>query len=78
MNPRVLSVIPSIDYSLLITFDNGEKRVFDMNDYLSIGNFNELKDLNLFKTARVSIGTICWDNGLDLCPDTLYLQSKPI
>jgi hypothetical protein len=78
MNPRVSSEIPSSDCLLWITFDNGEKRVFNMKDNLNLGNFYKLKDLIPFKTARISMGTVCWDNGLDLYPDTLYLYSIPI
>ena len=28
------------------------------------------------KTAKVEFGTVNWSNGLDICPDTLYLESK--
>ncbi len=78
MNPRVLKVITDDDYTLLITFTNGEIRLFDAKPYLKIGIFKELNDIALFKTARVYDGTVQWIHEQDLCPDTLYLKSNPI
>ncbi len=76
MNPRVKKVTPSDDFTIEITFDNGEVKVFDMKPYLEIGVFKELKNISEFKTVKVSLGSIQWRNGQDLCPDTLYLESK--
>jgi len=76
MNPRVKSVHPTQDYLLEIVFNNNEKKYFDVKPYLNFGLFSELKDLNLFKTVKVELGTVAWQNGLDICPDTLYLESK--
>lgn len=76
MNPRVKSVKPAQDYTLELVFSNDEKKLFDVKPYLNIGLFNELKDLSLFNSAKVELGTVAWSNGLDLCPDTLYLEAK--
>lgn len=43
MNPRVVRVNPNLDYSLLLTFSNQVRRIFDMKKYLNIGIFKELK-----------------------------------
>lgn len=40
----VINVEPLNDYKLLLTFDNGEKRIFDVSPYLDKGIFKELKD----------------------------------
>jgi hypothetical protein len=76
MNPRVKSVEPTKDYLLKIVFNNDEKKLFDIKPYLDFGLFSELKDLALFQTAKAELGTVIWNNGLDICPDTLYLESK--
>jgi hypothetical protein len=47
-----------------------------MKPYLDKGIFKELRDISLFKTVRPFLGSIQWKNGQDLCPDTLYLDSK--
>jgi len=77
MNPRVIKVIPSEDFKLELTFSNEEKRVFDMKPYLSTGRFKELKNEVMFASVVCTMGTIQWQNGLDLCPDTLYEESVP-
>ena len=76
MNPRVTNVKPEKDFNLLITFSNGEVKSFDVKPYLGIGLFKELKDLSLFNSVKPFLGSIQWSNGIDLCPDTLYLESK--
>ncbi len=76
MNPRVSNVQPQQDYFLLITFDNGEVKRFDVNPYLEIGFFKELKDKSVFNSVKPFLGSIQWSNGVDLCPDTLYLDSE--
>lgn len=78
MNPRVKGVVPNKDYTLTITFTNGESGIFDMNPYLNIGIFKELKDWSLFSTAKPLMGTVQWLHEQDLCPDTLYLESRKI
>ena len=77
MFPKLKAVEPLQNYQLLLTFDNGEQRQFDMNSYLDKGIFAELKDQSLFRTVRVSFDTIEWCNGADLCPEVLYTQSLP-
>jgi hypothetical protein len=78
MNPRVSEVKPNRDYTLTLTFTNGEMRVFDVKPYLDKGIFRELKELSLFNTVRPFLGSIQWKNGQDFCPDTLYLESKAL
>ena len=78
MNPYVKSVQPKDDYCLLLTFENGEKRIFDLKPYLNKGVFTRLKNSTLFKTARVIPGSVEWHGEIDLSYDTLYLDSVPV
>ena len=71
----IRDVKPLDDYLLLLTFENGEKRQFDMKPYLDLGLFQELRDLRLFKTVRTSFDTIEWENEADLDPELLYQKS---
>ncbi len=78
MYPRVKSVKPNDDYTVVIKFQNGKKKMFDLKPYLGLGVFQELKNLQYFKKVKPFMGTIIWPNGQDICPDTLYLESKTI
>ncbi|MCX7014807.1 MAG: DUF2442 domain-containing protein [Candidatus Sumerlaeota bacterium] len=75
MNPRVVAVKPNPDYTLLLTFSNNKRRVFDVKPYLDIGIFRELKDLAQFNSVKPFLGSIQWQGGQDLCPDMLYERS---
>jgi hypothetical protein len=74
----VKDVKPSKDYQLILTFENGEKRKFDMKPYLDIGIFRELKDKAQFDTVHLNFDTIEWNNEADLDPQDLYKYSEPI
>jgi hypothetical protein len=77
MNPYVKSLQAGDDHKLLLKFDNGEKRVFDIKPYLDKPVFAKLQNINLFKTARVVSGSVEWAGDVDLSYDTLYVESKP-
>jgi len=74
--PRKVKTCP--DYRLCITFDGGEKRIFDMTPYLEDKFFAPLKDVSKFERVRINPLTIEWDSGIDICPDELYHNSVPV
>jgi hypothetical protein len=76
MNPRVTDVKSDNDFVLLLTFSNNEVKRFDLKPYLGIGRFKELRDMSMFNSVKPVLGSIQWANGLDLCPDTLYMESQ--
>jgi hypothetical protein len=78
MNPRVKSVVALPHYKLKIEFNNGEVGVYDCSHLLDFGVFRELKDENYFKKAKAWDGTVVWPHEQDICPDTLYLDSKKL
>jgi len=78
MYPAVTHVETIDNHRLLLTFHNGERRVFDMQALLDFGKFRELASPSLFRTVRVSFDTIAWPNGLDLDPEYLYEHSQII
>jgi len=75
MNPRVKHVSPNLDYTITITFTNGEVKLFDVKPYLNKGIFQELNDKKIFNSVRSVLGTLQWVNGQDFCPDMLYIDS---
>lgn len=76
MNPRIRKVAPGDDYKLKLFFTNGEKGIYDCSHLLDFGVFRELKNKSYFRQVRVLHGTIVWPHEQDICPDTLYIDSK--
>ena len=68
----IKAVKPQKNYKLLLTFENGEQKIFDMSPYLDKGILKELRDINLFNTLRVSFDSIEWANEADFDPEVLY------
>lgn len=77
---RVIEAEYLADYKILITFNNGVRKIVDMEQDLWGRMFEPLKDKNMFKQFRVDkdIHTIVWPNGADFSPDSLYEIGKPI
>ena len=78
MNPRVKDVKPNSNYTLTVTFENEEVKVFDVKPYLDKGIFKELHNMSLFNSVRPVLGSIQWKNGQDFCPDMLYLDGEKL
>ena len=57
MNPRPVDVKPLNDYELLVTFQNGEKKVFDAKPILSLPLYQPLKNKGFFCSLVYSIFT---------------------
>jgi hypothetical protein len=78
MYPGVRTVKATDDHRLIIGFDNGESRVFDVRPLLGVGRFRALAVPQTFKKVRVAFDTVEWENGLDLDPEYLYERSAPL
>lgn len=73
----VIAVEGRNDFSLALTFENGERRLFDMKPYLGLRPFTPLISLALFLQARVKLDTVVWPGNLDIAPETLLHRSVP-
>lgn len=78
MNPRANRITARDDYTLEIEFSNGEVGVYDCAPLLDFGVFRELRDLQYFRQARAEGGTVVWPHEQDICPDTLYEDSRKL
>ena len=88
---RITKVIPRNDFTLLLSFDNGETRLYDAGPLLQAGTvFTPFREWNNFRRVYLDEGhSVCWDidpnidsnevwnNKVDLCPDSCYVDSVP-
>lgn len=78
INPCIDRVAPEDEHLLLLHFENGEQRRFDFKPFLVHSVFERLREPAFFALVRASHGTLSWPGGIDLDPDTLYLDSVPV
>lgn len=64
------------DYKIWVKFDNGEEGEVDLEDLLWGEVFEPLKEKGNFQKFAVDreAGTIVWDNGADIAPESLYAR----
>jgi hypothetical protein len=73
----VVKVRTESGHLLILEFENGEERQFDMLPYLEKKPFVRLTDAPLFSKAYIAHGTVVWPGNIDMAPDTLYNRSVP-
>ncbi len=76
MIPDVVDFEILPDHKIKVALSNGKKGIFDVKPYLDRGIFNELKDYNYFKRARIEFGTITWPNEQDFSPETIEIKME--
>ncbi len=89
---RIVGVVPNDDLTLTLSFDNGEKRLYDVRPLLKKNTvFEPFAKLENFKRVYLDDmhcvswdidpnidSNIVWNNKVDLCPDGCYIDSIPI
>jgi hypothetical protein len=78
MRPKAIKVKPIDDYRLIVTFDNGEIKIYDAKPLIKGNWYGELKDYKIFNTVHIAGLSVEWENGQDICPDDLYYSSISI
>lgn len=66
------------NYELLLEFENGELKIFDVKPLLDKGVFVALKEESVFESVGLENGTVVWPNEIDIAPETLYVRSVSI
>lgn len=86
---RITKVVPRNDFTLLLSFDNGETRLYDAGPLLQAGTvFAPFREWNNFRRVYLDEDhSVCWDidpnvdsnevwnNKVDLCPDSCYVET---
>ena len=78
MKWQIVEVKPTRDYKLILTFKDGDKRIFNFSPMLEYKINKPLRNINLFMKAKVHHNTVMWNEDLDLCPEYLYENSEKI
>lgn len=62
------------EYKLRLYFHNKKVKIVDLEEMVKKGKnlFLPLLDPEYFKLVKCDGTTVCWPNGVDLCPDVLY------
>lgn len=71
----VTAVQPQKDYTLLLTFTDGEKRLYNALPLLEKDIYSPLKNIAFFMNARVDGDTVVWNDEIDIAPEHLYESS---
>lgn len=74
----VIAVKATSDYQLILTFEDGQQRHFDMEPYINQPPWNRLQPQMIFTQAYVQHGTVAWPGNIDIDPETLYELSQSV
>jgi hypothetical protein len=75
---RVRQVRPLDKFNVHVIFDNDTQRDINLEPYLHGPIFEPIRNnLAIFRSMKISGGTIAWDNGADIDPDVLYYGLTP-
>ena len=66
------------NFLLYIKFQNGEEKIYDMNELLKFDYYKDLRNKENFKKVKVSGITLLWATGQDIAPEKIYFNSIPI
>ena len=88
---HTINVVPNDNFTLTLTFDNGEVRLYDVAPIIKESTvFDQLRKIENFRRVYLDENnivswdidpnidsTIVWNNKIDICPDSCYVDSVP-
>ena len=79
ITPDILKIEVLDDYLIKLFFDNNEEKIYDMKKLIKTNTiYKNLKYKEYFKKVKPRGETIEWEDGEDICPESLYYDSKLI
>ena len=77
---RVKSLLEVLTgFRLRVRFNDGTEGTVELADFVhspSAGVFERLRDVNLFRQARIELGAVAWPGDFDLAPDAMHRAIK--
>lgn len=76
--PKVVSALAIDRHTLLVEFDNNEKKKYDVTPLLSRDMFSPLKNPTLFKAVQVEQGgyAVVWNSKIDISEYELWVHGQ--
>ena len=75
MNPRTVLAAAIDDHRVAVTFNNGVTGTLDVSQYFTLPGLAKFKEPSLFRQAHAHHGTVVGDDDVDLCPDSVWVES---
>jgi hypothetical protein len=75
---RLVHVEARSDHTLLLTFESGEKRLYDFKPELDLPVFEPLKNIGLFMQAKKHSYAVVWNEDIDIASEALYYSGTPV
>jgi len=77
MIAKVIKVKALDNYSIFVSYSDGVEGALDLNHLAHKGVFHQWDNNNLFSQVYIDdYGAISWNEDIDICPDSVYLQLK--
>ena len=70
--PQVTEARYVSGYRIELVFNTGLRKTVDFSRWLNGPVFEPLRNRSEFRKCFVAGGTVCWPNGADIAPETLY------
>ena len=83
----VIQVVPTHDFKVVVYFDDGKIKLYDMSPFLNKGVFAKISDIKIFmEICTVMNHTLAWDISrkfdptqcIDIDPETIYINGVDI
>ncbi len=76
--PKIVSAKPINDHTLLVDFDNNERKTYDITPLLSRTMFEPLQNPVFFRSFSIEHGgyAIIWNEDIDLSENELWSHGK--
>ena len=70
--PQIIEAHHVSGYCIELLFNTGLRKIVDFSHWLKGPVFDPLKNRAEFRKFFISGGSVCWPNGADIAPETLF------
>lgn len=74
--PHIVQARYVAGYRIELVFNTGVRKTVDFSRWLRGPVFGPLRGREAFRKFFIAGGTVCWPNGADIAPETLYTEQS--